>query len=328
MDFELFKSELMGQGVLQVTGASRLPGSGQRLGSLLVHGEGMPAAERVELAMNMVQEDFVETYQLELAEGRDFSSNVPTDTSEALVINESAARLLGWTDGAVGKELAFYNGTEAAEPFQAGRVIGVLKDFHFESLHHRVQPLVLSNAPVFNRTYLALRLSTADLDGTIAHLEEAWARLAPEWPLELNFLDARLGQLYQQEQRLSEVITAFAVLALLIACLGLFGLSAFMAEQRTKEIGIRKVMGASVPGIVALLSKDFLKLVAVAFVLAAPVAYIAMSRWLDAFAYRVDVGVGAFVMVGVLVPLAALLTVGFQAFRAALSNPVKVLRYE
>ena len=206
-------------------------------------------------------------------------------------------------------------------------VIGVVKDFHFSSLQTEIRPMALQMSSDGYR-YLTVRISPQEISSTLAFLEQQWSTLAPAYPFEYTFVDEAFARNYTATQRLSETIRAFTLLAILVACLGLFGLVSFTTEQRTKEIGVRKVLGASVTGIWILLSKDFLKLVAVAFVVAAPLAYVAMNRWLEEFAYRVDVSWPIFVMAGVAALLVALLTVSYQSIKAALGNPVDSLRYE
>ncbi len=328
MNFELFRQELKAvPGVMEATGASAIPGSGQPFGLVPVHGEGMAAEARLEMAADWVEHDFAETFGLKLIAGRDFSPEFSTDPVEALLINETAALALGWRDNAVGRRLAMYR-PDRPDPIFSGRVVGVVKDFHFQSLHLPIKPMLMTCRPVFNRTYIALRLQSGNLAATLAGIEKGWKKLAPEWPLELSFLDETAAAQYQSEQRVRRVVGHAAFLAIFIACLGLFGLAAFAAEQRTKEIGIRKVLGASATGVVALLSKDFVKLVLIGNLIAWPVAYFAMNKWLQAFAYRIDIGWSVFALAGGLALLVALLTVSTQAIKAALANPVKALRYE
>jgi len=328
MSFELFRQELKAvSGVAQVTGASAIPGSGQVFGNASVNGEGMASDARLEMAADWVEHDFAETFGLELTAGRDFAPEFAADPTEALLINETAAAALGWKDDAVGRRLSLYR-PERPEPIFSGRVIGVAKDFHFQSLHLPIKPLLLTCRPVFNRTYVALRLQSQNLSATMSGIETAWKKLAPEWPLELSFLDETAAAQYRREQRVRRVVGHAAFLAVFIACLGLFGLAAFAAEQRTKEIGIRKVLGASITGIVGLLSKEFVKLVFVANLFAWPIAYYAMNQWLQGFAYRINLGWWVFALAGGLALFIALLTVSSQAIKAALTNPVEALRYE
>ncbi|HMB90509.1 MAG TPA: FtsX-like permease family protein, partial [Rhodothermales bacterium] len=208
-----------------------------------------------------------------------------------------------------------------------GTVVGVVRDFHILPMYETIHPLVMQFDP--EDTYeVMVRLEAGHIAEGLAEVQQAWQRFVPERPLLYAFLDDELDEAYRAELRLGNLFGAFAVLAVVIACLGLFGLAAFTAERRTKEIGIRKVLGATVSHLVALLSKDFLKLVGVAFVIAAPLAYFIMSRWLEDFAYRIDLSVWIFVLAGAAALGIALLTVSYQALRAALTDPVKSLRYE
>jgi putative ABC transport system permease protein len=271
-----------------------------------------------------VDPDYVATLGLGLRQGRNFSPGRATDAKAAL-INESAARQLGY-DNPVGKII--HNGDNSA----VGKlqVIGVVKDFHFESLHREVGPVILHQDTALGESWEAVsfRLAPGNVPGTLAALEKQWRKTAPGLPFEYAFLDASFDALYRSEQRTGQLFTAFAAVAILIACLGLFGLSAFTAEQRTKEIGIRKVFGASVPQLVRLLSKDFLRLVLLANVLAGPVAWWAGRQWLENYAFRTTLGPDVFGLAAVASVGIALLTVGFQALKAALANPVESLRNE
>jgi putative ABC transport system permease protein len=271
-----------------------------------------------------VDPDYVATLGMALRQGRNFDPGRAAD-AKAVLINESAAKRLGYANP-VGKII--HNGDNSA----VGKlqIIGVVKDFHFESLHREVGPVLLHQDTALGRSWEAVsfRLTPGDVPGTLAALEKQWRQTAPGLPFEYAFLDASFDALYRSEQRTGQLFTAFAAVAILIACLGLFGLSAFTAEQRTKELGIRKVFGASVPQLVTLLSKDFLRLVLFANVLAGPLAWWAGRQWLDHYAFRTDLGLGVFALAAVASVGIALLTVSFQALKAALANPVKSLRNE
>lgn len=208
----------------------------------------------------------------------------------------------------------------------------MVKDFHYQSLHHGIDPIVFYILPptvqVSYYRFLSARLDPAGVGETMAYLEDTWRAFQPGRPFTYSFLDAHFDALYRAERRLGTLFGYCALLAVFVACLGLFGLAAYAAEQRTKEVGVRKVLGASAPQIVVLLSKDFVRLVAVAFVVAAPVAYFAMHRWLEGFAYRTSITWDVFAAAGLAALAVALVTVGFQAVRAALADPVKALRYE
>jgi putative ABC transport system permease protein len=207
------------------------------------------------------------------------------------------------------------------------QIIGVTKDFHYRSLHFAVEPLVVEIVPTAFQT-ISLTVDTENLDETMSFVEQTWRRIFPGKPFEYFFLDGFFQQLYRSEQQVGRLFTALTILGIFIACLGLFGLASFMCQQRTKEIGIRKVLGATVTGIIHLVSKEFLILVALANVIAWPVAYYAMSKWLQNFAYRIQIGWGTFILAGILALSIALITVSSQAVKAALTNPVDTLRYE
>ena len=208
-----------------------------------------------------------------------------------------------------------------------GTIIGVTEDFHIQSLHQEIAPLVMMYWPVLFNT-LAIKISPNEISSTLERLEQAWLKLAPNFPFQYSFLDESINSLYQAEEKTERIAGAFSMLAIVIACLGLFGLASYATEQRTKEIGIRKVLGASVAGIVNLLSSDFTKLVIAANFIAWPVTYYAMNKWLQNFAYRIEISWWMFALAGGLALLIALLTVSTQAIRAALANPVEALRYE
>ena len=267
-----------------------------------------------------VDHDFVATFRLQMIAGRDFSTAFETDREQAMLINEAAVRAMGWAtpEQALGKRLQ----TSGKDGF----VVGVVKDYHHHGLQEEIGPMVLAITPLYQ--YFSLRITAADIPSTLAHLEQVWNTFFSGYPFDYFFLDEDYDRQYQAEEQLTNIFSTFSFLAILIACLGLFGLAAFTARQRTKEIGIRKTLGASVPGIVALLSKDFLLLVGIAFVVATPVAYLAMERWLVGFAYRIDLSAWIFLLAGVLMLAIALLTVSYQSIKAALGDPVKALRYE
>jgi putative ABC transport system permease protein len=269
--------------------------------------------------------DFIPTYGIQLAAGRNFSRDYSMDTSN-FILNEAAIKAIGWKSPqeAIGRNF-MYGGTK-------GKVIGVIKDFHFESLQHEIVPMILLNPPTtptdsrFNN--LSIKLAGNNIPAALVSVEKIWKRYLPELPYRYSFLDANYNKLYQSEQRQGTIFTVFACIAIFIACLGLFGLSAFEITQRVKEIGVRKVLGAKVSSIVTLLSKDFLKLVLIATIIAFPIAWYAMSHWLHGFAYRVDMHWWVFVLSAMLALIIALITVSFQAIKAAIANPVESLRSE
>ena len=269
--------------------------------------------------------DFIPTYGVHIVAGRNFSRDYGTDTA-SFILNEAAVRAVGWKSPqeAVGKNFK-YGG-------QMGHIVGVTNDFHFESLHQTIAPLILvmpTPAQAANSYgYLSIKISGGNIPSALATIKDTWQKFLPELPYQYTFLDENFAKLYEAEQRQGTIFIIFACLAIFIACLGLFGLSAFSITQRVKEIGVRKVLGANVSTIVALLSKDFLKLVLIAAIISFPIAWYAMHNWLQDFAYRINIQWWVFVVAGILAALIALITVSFQAIKAALANPVKSLRTE
>jgi putative ABC transport system permease protein len=260
---------------------------------------------------------------MQMRAGRNFSRSYTTDDTAAYVLNETAVKLLGWQrpEQAVGQPFAY------GDRHLNRKIIGVVKDFHFESLHQPIVPLVLYISPDWLRN-VSVRLSGQNVREAVAHAEGVWKQFRPEEPFQYQFLDENFARLYQDEETRGQLFTLFTGVAILVACLGLFGLATYATSQRSKEIGIRKVLGASLTGIVALLSKEFIRLVGIAFLLAAPLAYYLVQRWLEAYPYRVSLSWPLFALAGAVTLLIALVTVGFQAFKAAAANPVKSLRSE
>jgi putative ABC transport system permease protein len=268
--------------------------------------------------------DFIPSYGIQMAAGRNFSKEYGTDTA-GFIINETTVPLLGIASAAeaIGKPFIYSE--------IRGRIIGVVKDFHFESMHQKIAPMVLvmpsaERGSFYN--YLTVKVAGNDIKGSLAALEKQWTKFLPETPFDYVFLDENFNRLYQAETRQGSMFTTFSLIAIFIACLGLFGLSAFTITQRLKEIGIRKVLGASTGSLVQLVSKDFMKLVIVSAVIAFPVAWFAMSEWLQDFAYRTNIKWWIFIAALALAALIALITISLQAIKAAISNPVKNLRTE
>ncbi len=269
-----------------------------------------------------IDEDFVDTFQLEIVEGRNFSGNAQTD-STSVIINEAAAQQLGISAA----NNSFVRIPD--EPFEA-RVVGIVKNFHYKSLHESIGPIILGyrNNPVQSIDYFTVRLQTTDLPATLQELQIIGARFDPDHPFEYNFIDERLADFYVSEKRIGSIFGLSSMLAIVIACLGLFSLAAFTAEQRTKEIGVRKVLGASAKSIVVMMSQDFLKLVGIAFLIAAPIAFYLMKLWLSNFAYRADVGLDTVLLSGFITVTIALATVSYQSVKAAFRNPVLSLKQQ
>jgi putative ABC transport system permease protein len=260
------------------------------------------------------------TYDMKLAAGRFFSKDIPTDSTKSVLVNEAAVKTFGWQtpENAIGKR--FGNGDNKRF------VIGVVKDFNFESLHKPVDALLIGYAIRGSR--LSIKVDKSKITEAIAHLENTWKRLVPNVPIQHSFVDEKIASQYGNEQKMQGLFYAFSGISLFIACLGLFGLSMFVVKRKVKEIGVRKVLGATVSGIVSLLSKDFISLVFIAFIIATPLSWYFMNEWLENFAYRINISGWVFVLAGLSAILIALITVSFQAIKAAIANPVKSLRTE
>lgn len=281
-----------------------------------------PGLEIPKRSMNtmIVDYDYLKTFGLEVVEGRNLSNEFATDSTEAYLINESAAEDL-MLEKPIGTPI------RALDGHPAGRIVGVVKDFHYRSLHRKIEPLVLRIDPR-NMWCMSVKLSTGNLKDHLEVLEKQWKQLAPDYPFSYQFVDETIERQYKAEQNTGVLIGSFAALAIIIACLGLLGLTAFMTEQRKKEIGVRKVLGASVSGIIMLLSKDFSRLILIAFVLVVPIAWYAMSEWLADFAYQVKISPFVFVGAGLVVLIIAFTSVFYQALKAAVINPSETLRNE
>ncbi|MEJ2049087.1 MAG: ABC transporter permease, partial [Calditrichota bacterium] len=263
-----------------------------------------------------IDHDYINAMGMRIVKGRNFSIDMPTD-SKVAIINQTLANQLGLTDP-IGKRIM--NGN------QTFTVIGIVEDFNYESLKQEIggMCLVLGNSP----NIVSVKVNTSDMSRTIHTITGVWSRFSPNQPIRYTFLDESFARMYADVQRMGKIFSTFALLAVIIACLGLFALSSFMIVQRTKEIGIRKVLGASISNVVSILSKDFLMLVAVSNIIAWPVAYYFMNKWLQDFAYRIQISWWMFVLAGSLTLLIALVTVSWQAIKVATANPVEALRYE
>jgi putative ABC transport system permease protein len=306
--------------IKEVGRSSRIP-SGRLLDSwqaYVVKGDTMATSDIIVKSL-AIDEDFIPAYQISMAAGRNFSKDHPTDKTSGFILNQTAARLLGWSNpvDAIGSRFGYGE--------IRGQIIGVTKDYHFESLHQKVVPMVM-----FNQSgrlgRVSIQVSGSNFKQAIGHIEAVWKSQFPDKPFEYEFLDQRFGKLYAREQSQQLLFGIFAGIAIFISCLGLLGLSMFMAELRTKEIGVRKVLGASVSSIVTLLSQDFLKLVVIAILIASPVAWYGMHSWLQDFAYHTEINWWVFALAGILSIAIALFTVSFQSVKAALMNPVKSLK--
>jgi putative ABC transport system permease protein len=266
--------------------------------------------------------DFIPHYQIPMVAGRAYSREFPADSSKSMLINEAAARLYGYANpaDAVGKKFSQWG--------REGTIIGVVKDFNFRSLHLPVEPLTLRYGYPWSLGRISVLLKSTNIQTTISDLKKIWDRESPQRPFLYSFLDESFSRQYEKDAHFGKIFSLFSALAIFIACLGLFGLATFTAEQRTKEIGIRKVLGSSVSGIVTLISKDFIKLVVVAIVIATPLTWWLMNLWLNDFAYRVQIGPGIFLIASLIAIFVAVITISFQSLKAALANPVNSLRNE
>jgi len=323
--YESFKSDLLrNSNVKDMAVSLAVPSSrltGAQGASVLEGGSMFPI--KVELKFITADYGFIPVYGIHMAAGRNFSRAFTTDTNN-FILNETAVQALGWKNpqNAIGKDMT-YGGMK-------GKVVGVVNDFHFESLHQKIIPLLMLMPSPRNDFYkkLSIKISGNNINEAVGTVENTWHKYLPETPFDFSFLDDKFAQLYKSEQAQGNLFTLFAFVAIFIACLGLFGLSAFTISQRIKEIGVRKVLGASVPQIVVELSKDFLKLVLIAGVIAVPISWYTMNGWLNDFAFRIAISWWIFILAGVAALIIAFATISFQSVKAALANPVKSLKSE
>ncbi len=278
--------------------------------------EGKPQDQNPMFFKLGVDFNYLDLYDMDVVAGRKFSKEYATDEKEAVLLNETALRMTGWEDP-IGKR------------FDGGAVVGIVKDFHFEPLREAIKPIffrvMTDNDTSF---FLSIKIKSEDIPATLAYIDKTWKKFSPDYPFSYTFVDSAIDNLYRGEQRIGNAFKYFSLIAIFIACLGLFGLISFIVEQRTKEIGIRKIMGASVPKIMMMLSFDFAKLVLLANVIAWPAAYYFMNRWLEGFAYRTALGPWIFLLTGIVTLIIAMVTIGIQSLKAATANPVDSLRYE
>jgi len=319
--YHTFKNELLNNANILSASISRDIPSFSSSSTVILGWEGSNEDDRAYVNINRIDHNFLDTYQIQLLEGLNFSSGESSDSIVHCIINETAVKQFGW-DNAIGKRLGgnLY-------------VKGVVKDFHYASLRFSINPLVLfpldePNPARRTRDNLSIRIAPHNIDETLAFIKNKFQALFPTDVFEYRFFDEDFDWMYRQEIREAKTIGYFSVLAIFIACLGLFGLASFMAEQRTKEIGIRRTLGATIPGIMLLLSKEFTKLIIIANIIALPAGYFIMKNWLQNFAYRTNMEFLIFILSGILALVIALLTVSYQSIKAALTNPVESLRYE
>jgi putative ABC transport system permease protein len=318
-NYNAYKATLLSNSqITNVSAASSLPGG--LFGMALLRPVGRPANENLTIQWMIVDYDFIETFGLELHEGRDFSREFTTDVNRALLLNEEAVQQFKFDSGF---DMRLTGGGPGDLP-----VVGVLKDYYFKSLHQRIEPfaLLLGQEQGFN--WVFVKTTEENMPAIMQFAEQEWNKKNPGHPFEYTFVDRSNDMMYQSEMKLSRLFTIFTGIALYIACLGLFGLASFTVVQRTKEIGMRKVLGASVGGIIVILSKEYVKWIVLANLFAWPLAYYFMQKWLQGFAYHTDLNIFIFIASGVLALIIALLTVSVQTFKAATANPVDSLRYE
>lgn len=316
---EALKKEFISvPGVLSAGFSSEVPGQGLRMSN--AEPEGKSEKESMLMQMLSFDDTYTTVMGLEILQGRGFIKSMGTDKERSVIINETAAKRIGWDDP-VGKTVKMSSWGE--EPM---KIIGVVRDYHTMSLHQKIEPLVITNHRDYR--FFSMKISAGDISGTIAGIKTKWAEAYPGRAFDYFFLDDSFDKLYRSEEKIYSIFSAFAVIALSISCLGLFGLAAYMTEKRTKEVGIRKVLGAHVGGIIMLLSKEFTQWVIVANIIAWPAAYYLMDRWLQRFAYRIEPDVWTFIFAGIIALLIAWITVSYQSIKAARANPVESLRYE
>lgn len=284
--------------------------------------EGRDAEESFFIDHNSVDYDFIDNFNIEIVAGRKFSKEYSTDLREAFIINEATVRKWGFSspEEALGKRLRSGIGIE-------GTIIGVTKDYHISSFHEEIEPLVMICDPQYFWT-MAIKIKSDNISAVLSSIEKTMKKFGPEYPFTYTFLDEDINALYEGEERTARIVRTFSIIAISIACLGLFGLAAFAAEKRTKEIGIRKVLGATASNLIFMLSTEFTKWVLVANIIAWPVAYYAMNKWLQGFAYRINIGPWSFLLAAALAFVIALFTVSYHAIKVSMSNPVESLRYE
>jgi putative ABC transport system permease protein len=292
----------------------------------LLYKQGNSPDQTRDIVINHIDNSFLQTLNVQLETGRLFSKDFPGDTANRMIINEQAVKDFGFASAqdAIGKNIVAKFGNEPVY----FPIIGIVKDFHFEGLQSHIKPFgfLLNRRPDYN--YLIAHIKAGNVKVALKTIKNQWAKLDPNEPFEYSFLDQDFQKNYEAEERLAAMIKYFTIIAIAISCLGLFGLTTFSVEQRVKEIGIRKVLGASTPGIVSLLSKDFLKLVLISFTIASPLAYYFIQKWLQSFAYRAPFTVWIILIAWSAALLIAFLTIAIQSIKAAMVNPVKSLRSE
>jgi len=316
LDNDVFKNELKkNPNVISIAGSGQYPAQAIHVANFKIKDSG--SDETTSLFNTSIDDDFIETLKMEIIQGRGYSREMTSDTG-TVILSEAAVKAFGLKNP-IGRIL---------DSFRQRTIIGVFKDFHFRSLHNDIGPLVLFLNRGRPSRYFSIRVRPNDISGTLTHIKNVWDQFAEGKSFNYSFMDQDLEQLYHSEAKTSQISAIFSILAILIGCLGLFGLANYAAEQRTKEIGVRKVLGASIRNILVLLSKEYTKLVVVAFVIAVPISYYIMNNWLHSFAFRTNIAWQTFLLAGILTLFIALVTICYQVIKAANRNPVDSLRYE
>ena len=319
-EFESVKKDLLSNdNILALTASAGIPGVwGYRFSHSIWHWDGQKPDEEILMRLDYVHEDYFETFGMKIISGRNFSKDAATDLTNAVIINQAAAEAM---------RLQSPIGRQISSGDHRYTVVGVVKNYHLRSLHHRIDPLILFYRPERCR-YMFVRVRLKNIDDTIKYIEKIFKKQAPRFPFVYRLMDERLNDLYTWEHRTGKTAGYFSILTIAIACVGLFGLSSYMAEQRTKEIGIRKAMGASVRQIVTMLVKEFVHCIVIANIFAWPIAYFVTNDWIEDYAYRISLSPGSFLFAAVLTLAIGLLTVIYQAVKASVANPAEALRYE
>jgi len=319
--YEFIKTELLSNSnINSMASSDEVPGASYYFVRDGFYPEGYPENKSIIASQIFIGNDFIKFFRLNIIQGRNFSTEIITDRENAVILNESAVKLIGWTSP-IGKEI------KVDDVYTKCTVIGVVKDFHLTSFHKEITPTIIRYNPDYAR-YFFIKIHPDNINKTIAFLEEKWKEYSPDTVFEYSFLEDDIEALYNEEKKTSQVFKFSSLLAIVLGCLGIFGLSTFTAKRRTKEIGIRKVLGATISNIVSLLSKEFLTLIIIANIIAWPVVYFVMKNWLQNFAYKISIGLWMFLTGALLVLFIALITISFQSIKAALANPVDTLRYE
>ncbi len=318
-DIGIFKEELLKNPAIKYASATyHIPGT-VASGQSFVTEDSAPG-ELIELRLLCGDFDYLDAMGIKLVSGRYFSEDIHSDDN-SVVVNASAVKRLGFND-AIGQKILVPNSQDELV------IIGVVEDFHISSLHQKIEPIIMLHPGSAWDQYMAVRIQPANVAATLRYIEKTWDHFTGAQPFEYFFMDSFFENLHKSERRTSQFFTIFAALAIFIACLGLFGLAAFTAEQKTKEIGVRKVLGASITSIVSILLKQFTKWVILANIIAWPIGYFIMKSWLQNFAYHIDIRIGYFLLSGLITLLIAITTVSYQAVNAAIKNPVNALNYE